>query len=215
VPAACTYVADPTYVPPAGTATHAGEKGEWYLVTCPDALKGGIGFTSENNDVWLTSPPPPAPPTAEQLAAEATAELKLPAPGIQSSPTAGSPELVGVPVWVWASSSSWSSRSATATAAAVSVTATAAPVSVTWSFGDGTSITCDGPGTVYSPSFGAGASSPTCGHTYTQIGGYALTATVHWKITWAGAGESGVFNGMTTTSSEQVTVEQSNAVVTG
>ncbi|WP_051450372.1 PKD domain-containing protein [Actinospica robiniae] len=124
------------------------------------------------------------------------------------------PELVSVPVWVWASGASWSSSSATATAGGVSVTATATPVSAVWSFGDGTSITCDGPGTVYEPSYGAEASSPTCGHTYTKAGTFTLTATVSWKVTWAGAGESGQFNGMTTTSSAPVTVEQSNALVT-
>ena len=216
VPAACTYTADLKYVPPAGTDTHAGQKGAWYTLSCPDALKGGLGFTSTNSEVWLTNPPPTTTsPTAQQLAAQATAELKLSDPGIGSSPVTGSPELVGVPVWVWASSSSWSAKSATASAAGVSVTATATPVSATWSFGDGSSITCDGPGTVYSPSEGADTASPTCGHTYTQVGSFTLTVTVTWKVTWAGAGQTGVFNGLTTTASEPVTVEQSNAVVTG
>lgn len=215
VPEACTYTADPTYVPPAGTDTHAGQKGAWYVVSCPDSLKGGVGFTSTNSVMWLTNPPPPPPPSAQQLAAEAAAELKLPAPAIGSSPAPGSPDLVDVPVWVWAQPASWSTRSATATAAGVSVTATATPVSGVWSFGDGTSITCDGPGTVYTSADGADSSSPTCGHTYARAGKFTMTATVTWKVTWAGAGQSGVFNGMTTTSSEPVTVEQSNAVVTG
>jgi hypothetical protein len=217
LPSACTYTADPTYVPPAGTDTHAGQKGAWYVLSCPDALKGGLGFTSTNSVVWLTNPPPATAtaPSAQQLAALAAAELKLSTPVIGSSPVAGGPELVGVPMWVWASSSSWSAKSATASAAGLSVTATATPVSATWSFGDGATITCDGPGTVYSPADGADSSSPTCGHTYTRVGAFTLTATVTWKVTWAGAGATGVFNGMTTTASEPVTVEQSNAVVTG
>jgi hypothetical protein len=212
--AACTYSLDPTYVPPAGSDTHAGQAGAWYLMSCPDAFKASGGFTFLNEDVWLTTPPPPVAPTAAELAAQAAAELRLTNPAIGSSPVPGSPELVGVPLWVWADSSSWSPQSATATAGIISVTATATPVSVRWSFGDGTSITCEGPGTVYSPSDGASASSPTCGHTYTTPGQFTLTATVTWNVTWAGDGQAGVIPGLTTTSTEPITVEQSNAVVT-
>jgi hypothetical protein len=212
--AACTYSPDPTYVPPAGSDTHAGQAGAWYLMDCPDAFKASGGFTFLNEDVWLTTPPPPVAPTPAQLAAQAAAELRLTNPAIDSSPDPGKPELLGVPLWVWAGSSSWSPQSATATAGIISVTATAAPVSVLWSFGDGSSITCEGPGTVYSPSDGASASSPTCGHTYTTAGQFTLTATVTWNVTWAGDGQAGVIPGLTTTSTEPITVEQSNAVVT-
>lgn len=211
---ACTYAPDPTYVPPAGSDTHAGQAGAWYLMSCPDSFKASGGFTFTNEDVWLTTPPPPVAPTPAVLAAQAAAELRLTDPAIGSSPVPGSPELVGVPLWVWADSSSWSPQSATATAGIISVTATATPVSVLWSFGDGTSITCRGPGTVYSPSDGASASSPTCGHTYSTPGRYTLTATVTWNVTWAGDGQTGVIPGLTTTSTEPITVERSNAVVT-
>lgn len=211
----CTYTADPTYVPSAGTDTHAGQKGAWYTMSCVDALSSsGTAFTSTNTEVWLTNPPPASAPTPGQLAAQAAAELQLANPVIGSSPVPGSPELIGVPMWVWAGASSWSPRSATATAAGVSVTATAIPVSAVWSFGDGTSITCEGPGTVYSPADGASTSSPTCGHTYTQVGQFTLTATITWNVTWAGAGQAGQLAGLTTTATEPVTVERSNAVVT-
>jgi hypothetical protein len=184
-------------------------------MSCVDALSaGGTAFSSNNSQVWLTNPPPTPAPTPGQLAAQAAAELKLANPAIGSSPVPGSPELVGVPMWVWADASSWSARSATATARGVSVTATATPVSAVWSFGDGTSITCGEPGTVYSPADGASASSPTCGHTYTQVGQFAVTATVTWNVTWAGAGQAGQLGGLTTTTTEPITVEQSNAIVT-
>lgn len=185
-------------------------------MTCPDALKT-TGFAATTTTVvWLTTPPPAAAlaPNPAQLAAEARSMLRLTAPVIGSSPGPGRPDLVGVNVWTWVAASAWNPQSATASAAGESVTATAIPSHATWDFGDGTVITCDGPGTVYQPSDGPNPASPTCGHLYRQAGSFIETVTVHWTVTWAGAGQSGSFNDMTTTASQPVAVEQSQAVVT-
>jgi hypothetical protein len=65
--------------------------------------------------------------------------------------------------------------------------------------GDGATVTCTGPGTVYAASVGM-ANSPTCGHLYTTTsadadsGKYAVTATSTWTIDWqvtAGGGQTG------------------------
>ncbi|WP_344662334.1 hypothetical protein [Catenulispora subtropica] len=98
------------------------------------------------------------------------------------------------------------------------MTATATPVSVAWDFGDGSTTTCAGPGTPFPTGGDPEASSPDCGHTYTHSSGsgtYTVRATITWNVTWAGAGQVGAFNGMTTTASEQVVVQQSQALITG
>lgn len=219
----CTYTPDPSYQPPpTDTADqHTGEKGAWYQMTCPDAVKPGNRpiATTTTTEVWLPTPPPaPVLPTPAQLAAEAQKKLQLPAPTIASNPRPGLPQLVSVPMWAWTPRSVFTPVSATAEVPGESVTATATPVSVTWIFGDGSSTTCAGPGTPFPAGGDPEASSPDCGHTYTRSSGsgsFTVTATITWNVTWAGAGQVGSFNGMTTTASEQVQVLQSQAVVTG
>jgi hypothetical protein len=214
-PPPCTYAAEPTYQPPAGSDPHPTGSGSWYQETCYQYMTASMtAWVPEVSMVWLTAPPPAnaVVPTPAQLAAEAQSELRLTAPVIASSPRPGSPQMVGLNMWAWVGSS-WSAQSATAAVGGVSVTATATPVSTTWNFGDGTSLAC-GQGTVYNPSFGPTASSPTCGHTYHTPGSYTVAVTVSWHVGWAGAGQAGTFDAMTTTSTEQVLVEASNAIVT-
>ncbi|MFI8952601.1 hypothetical protein ACIGO6_39790 [Streptomyces sp. NPDC053750] len=90
---------------------------------------------------------------------------------------------------------------ATATAGGVTVTATAAVTSIRWTMGDGTTVTCAGPGTPYQASVGM-ADSSDCGHRYSQISSgrpgeqYPLTAISTWTVTWqvtGGGADSGEF----------------------
>jgi hypothetical protein len=223
----CVYAADPTYTPIAGETTHTGEKGAWYLETCPDAIKLGGNpnrpiATTTQQDVWLTNPPPAAliQPTPAQLADRARNNLVLPKPVIGSNPPVGSPQWVGIPTWSFLPASMWTSVSAKAEVPGMSVTATATPVSVTWDYGDGTSATCAGPGTPFASGTDPKASSPDCGHTYrtssgTAPGGkYQVSATITWQVTWAGTGGNGVLNGLATTATVPVTVLQSQAIIT-
>jgi hypothetical protein len=70
------------------------------------------------------------------------------------------------------------------------VTATAKAQRTVWTMGDGSTVTCTGPGTPYAASYGK-QSSPTCGHTYTRQGIYTVRATTYWVVTWAGIGQTG------------------------
>jgi hypothetical protein len=116
---------------------------------------------------------------------------------IRSSPAAGDLQLTQLPTWLWISRALWAPRSQTAAVPGEQVTATATPVSVSWRMGDGTTVTCNGPGTPYSNRFNPAFRSPDCGHTYTrssagqQDGAYPVTATITWDITWAGTGGAG------------------------
>lgn len=222
----CTYAQDPTFTPQPGDGldAHTGQKGAWYAMTCPDGIKPGTNIaTTTTTMVWLPAPPPPpvALPTPAALAAQARKNLVLPKPVIASNPAVGRPQMVGIPMWSWMSPGIWSAVSASASVPGESVTATATPIAVEWNFGDGSSTTCLGPGTPFKSGGDPSAASPDCGHTYRTSSGNApggvfrVSATINWRVTWVGAGQNGTLNGMTTTSTIPVTVQQSQAIITG
>lgn len=152
--------------------------------------------------VWRATPPAGlAAPTVSpaELAQRAVELLRLEGPDIGMAPEAGRSGLVGLPVWLWTAVAprTWGPVSATASVPGLSVTATARAQRITWSMGDGHSVTCTGPGTPYRESLGA-RRSPDCGHVYAQPsttepgGTYRVRATTTWRVIWAGGGDSGV-----------------------
>jgi hypothetical protein len=149
------------------------------------------------------------------IARLARGQLSLPAPQIAANPRTA--QLVNLPTWLWLDGG-WQNVSATASVPGVSVTATAHPRSVTWSMGDGATVTCVRAGTPYHPEVDPLSSSPDCGHTYRHSSAaepgqtYAVSATVHWAVMWAGAGQNGAFPGLTTTSTVRFRVEESQAL---
>lgn len=117
---------------------------------------------------------------------------------------------VGVPIWMWASSQTplnWGTYTASAAIGGHAITANATVTSVTWTMGDGSTVTC-GAGNAYYESYGV-VESPSCGHVYTKTsasqpgGKYAVTATSNWSVTWSTtAGAGGVIPTSTTTTTE-------------
>ncbi|WP_413116250.1 hypothetical protein ACK1X7_37085 [Streptomyces sp. CY1] len=158
------------------------------------------------------------------MAEQARSQLRLPSPKIKASPA--DEQLVTLPTWLWLERGAWQRASATASLPGVSVTAVARPISVDWSMGDGGSKVCHGPGTPYRPSqasrrsSNSRKSSPDCGYTYRSSSAgqpgdaYPVSATVHWSVAWSGAGQSGTFPGLTTTSAASFRVAESQAVNT-
>lgn len=200
----------------AGSTSPGG--GAWYLWTCTTA---GVTDGLYHPPVWIPSgkPTPTAPPTPSpaQLAQAARRQLRLPAPAIAANPTGD--QLVNLPTWLWLSHG-WARLSATASVPGVSVTAVATPVSVSWTTGDGGTVTCHGPGTPFRAGSDPAAASPDCGHTYhassaNQPGQtYSVTATVHWTVGWSGAGHTGTFPNITTTGDAAFRVAESQALNT-
>lgn len=193
--------------------------GAWYVYRCSGTGARDALFRAP---VWIPDGQAPgaAPvPSPEELAAQARAQLRLPSPLIASSP-AGT-QLVRLPTWLWLDRDGWLSRTATAAVPAVSVTATATPVSVVWSMGDGSTVTCTGPGTPFTSRGDPRAASPDCGHTYQRSSAgapgeqFRVTATVSWRIAWAGAGASGTFPDLTTSASAALRVAEAQALGTG
>ncbi|MGW0628511.1 ATP/GTP-binding protein [Streptomyces sp. NPDC002758] len=153
------------------------------------------------------------------VARQAVSKMQLAGPDIASPRPAGR-YVVGVPMWMWVAKSpaTYGPNTTSATAGGVTVTATAKVTKIAWSMGDGAAVTCNGPGTEYTPSYGR-QESPTCGHTYTrtsasQSGGkYAVTATATWTVNWqvAGGGEAGQFTEVRQ-SQEQVAIGELQVV---
>ncbi|MFE9604503.1 ATP/GTP-binding protein [Streptomyces hokutonensis] len=174
--------------PPPGSLYYQGEGKIAYERTCTG---GGTTF-------FGAAPSANAPAVDPAvLAQQAVDKMKLAGPDI-ASPRAAGKYTVGVPVWMWVnqSATTYGPNSASATAGGVTVTATAQVSQIVWHMGDGTTVTCAGPGTPYAGSAGM-AESPTCGHMYSTTsasqasGKYKLTATSTWAINWQVAGDGG------------------------
>lgn len=201
------------------TATAPGPDGAWYDWQCDD---GETRTSFYRPPVWIPNGQQPgaAPqlPTPAELAERARKQLRLPGPAIATSPTGT--QLVNLPTWLWLDGG-WAPTSATAAVPGVEVTATATPTSVTWSMGDGTEVTCQGPGTPFVPGGDPSAASPDCGHVYRVSSAgrpgevFAVTATVRWTVTWAGAGQDGDFPDLTATTNATFRVAEAQALNSG
>lgn len=160
----------------------------------------------------------PPPPTPAQVAAFAVATLHLPKPHIGSAPCTGQDCMgaVGVPVWLW--TQPWPTPTATATIRGVSITATAHITKVTWSMGDGQSVTCDSRGTPFDTAYGF-TDSPDCGYRYQHTSAdqpdmrYPVTATATWRVTWDGD-ETGTTT-TTTLATTRLAIGEYQTVITG
>ena len=150
------------------------------------------------------------------LAEEAVERMSLRAPIVAITPLdPAAPLLVGMDAWMWVADTGPTSMgpiTRSATAGATTVRATAEVTKVVWDMGDGTRVTCRGPGTPWTQHQGTGP-SPTCGHRYTrastgEVGGtYTVRATAHWRVDWTGAGQSGVIT-FTLTGSRELAVTE-------
>ncbi|MGB6163296.1 MAG: hypothetical protein WCF33_12435 [Pseudonocardiaceae bacterium] len=201
----------------AATAAPApGQPGAWYVYLCDGT---GIIPAVYHPPVWIPDGKPGGAPSAAELARQARSQLVLPSPRIEANPAGA--QLVNLPTWLWLDPAAWGPRSATAQVPGVSVTAVARPTSVSWSLGDGTSVTCPGQGTPFLPGGDPRAVSPDCGHTYRSSSAgqasqaFPVTATVHWVITWSGAGQSGTFPDVTTTATARLRVAEAQALGNG
>ena len=209
--------------PPAGAV----QPGAWYFNTCSIGSATG----QATGVIWLATgqaTPTVPPPDPAVAGAQAASELQLPVPTLTLSPaTTG---YVNLAEWLWINATVWHSLSTTAqacnTGGCITATATATPSYVTWDTGDGSTVTCNGPGTPYNPSLPATAQSTTCSHTYatTSAGqpspdgnpndaAFPITATITWTVAWAGPdGSAGALPSLTTRGATSLEVAQIESV---
>lgn len=178
--------------PPASDPSWAGHQpgdGVIWEMDCPRYMPADWTQFVRIGDQWFLDPP--VGPSPKTLALEAFAELTLGAPNIQMAPKQGATAVLGLPIWFWSTDTptTWGPESQTVTDEGLSVTVTARVEKIVWQTGDGESVPCFSPGTPYEQSYGD-ATSPTCGHTYTQPSGgqpggaYQVTATSYWVASW-------------------------------
>lgn len=185
--------------------------GRWLERWCPGV--GGV----EVNGYFLVPEGGLADP--RQVAATALASVQIDPPVIHTNPSEADRLFVQVPTWLWVQGDWWKSHEATARAGRVWSTVKATPVSVTWSMGDGSTVTCNGPGSEWSPAVRADVSD--CTYTYRSssvsrpTGRFEMTATVTFKVSWtSNASGGGTLPSVTRVSSRSVAVGEIQAVGT-
>ena len=149
----------------------------------------------------------------DELARRARGQLAILYPEPQTSPGHGIDQIVGIETWLWIDDAAWQPISASASIPGLSVTATATPRQVTWDMGDGTTVTCDGPGTVYDPSRSPADQSTDCGHVYQRRGAHTAAATITWMVEWSASdGSGGPLTDVSRTTQFPMTVVERQAV---
>jgi hypothetical protein len=225
-PSPCTYIPLPAKAA-ASFGPGGPTPGSWYFVKCPGRkLTIYTGALS-----WFPSGPPAvtgSPAVAPSaLALRAAGSLTLPSPVINLNPSSFS--VVNLSTWLWIPAQIWHSFRTTASAGGVTATATAVPATVSWSMGDGHTVTCAGPGTPYQPALSPESQTTDCSYTYgsssagqpsadgdANNGAFTLTATITWTVSWSATG--GVGGGplppLHTSSTVPVRVEQVESIGT-
>lgn len=165
-------------------------------------LMAGQGFGSSVFTFWAETNPA-APVDVDALVRRAVEQMGLRAGTISTNPSAdaGSMTYVGLDTWLWIADPGESTTgpiTRSATAGGTTVTATATLDRVEWGTGDGTTVTCDGPGTPYDA--GRPGGSTDCSHVYGRSSAgqpglrYTVTATSYWTVAWTGAGTGGTLD---------------------
>ena len=186
-PYGCTYTAGGPSVT-ASLGVGGPQPGQWVFPVC-----AGPGVLNPMPPFWVSGATPPAAVVVQVnpvvVAQQAVRQLGFASPAIEMAPPDGSSQLVGVATWLWIAPGAWRTLTASAAAGPVTTTATATPTKVVWDMGDGQSVTCDGPGTPYSPS--APNATTGCSYTWPGPGSFTVTATVYWSVTWTATGAPG------------------------
>ena len=170
-----------------------------------------------------TTPTRPATPTradAEAIARTLISRLQLPEPQPHLGPDPSLNEwnmaVVGVPYWIWTDTPT--TLTTRVTGYGITITLNATRTHLTLTPGDGTTHTCTTT-TPYPTTAAIGATSPTCGHTYTwpsrtkttPHGTYPLSLTAHWNIHWTALGHTGTIP-TTTTATHDLPVTELHAL---
>ena len=203
--------------PDPGDPAWGGHYGAGAVYDCV-ALNGNF----HSGQLWL--PATRATTISPQEAAQAVVrrmDLRAADIGIVPQDKPGSIGAVGAPVFMWTTPgpTTFGPQVLTASQGGVSITATAKVDRIVWDMGDGSSVTCRTPGTVYRDSFGFG-DSPDCGYRYSRTSAgkpnnaYPIAATSFWVVNWTGPGGSAGQITLDLTARTNIVVGELQALVT-
>ena len=154
--------------------------------------------------------------TGGTLANQALKELPLLYPRPRTAPPSTATQVVGIRTWTWVDPADWHPISATAAIPGLAATVTATPTKTIWDMGDGSTVICNGPGTVYDPTKPDSEQHSDCSHTYEHDGAYTVRATIVWNVTWTATTGAGGNLGLFQRSTQfAINVEQRQAVING
>ena len=101
---------------------------------------------------------------------------------------------VGYPLWLWAQGNTRPAP-VSDSVAGLYVSLNAHIAKMVYTMGDGHTVSCYNTGTAWTADVQAGATSPTCGYTYTKPslpkGSYTVTARTYWAVDWNINGTTG------------------------
>lgn len=189
----CTYVpVNPRVaaaLPPGGPTP-----GNWYFSSCQ--ISGLYGNPSPPTwvpagPIWIPTGQPlptgPAGPSVPGLIDIAESKAALVTPTIVLDPQ--SAQVVNLATWLAIPPSDWHDVTASASAGPVTATVQAVPIEVLWNMGDGQSVTCSGPGTIYDPAKPASLQSSDCTYTWRVSSAnqpeeaFRVSATIVYSVT--------------------------------
>jgi hypothetical protein len=98
---------------------------------------------------------------------------------------------VNYPIWLWTTNHTTTTIHQTLQQDGISISITANRLKTVFDLGDGTTITCHQMSERAKHLPDPLTPSPTCGHTYTTMNNYPITATSYWAITWQAQGHNG------------------------
>jgi hypothetical protein len=180
--------------------------GDSYVTECRYSDDGSV-----DRDFFFYDGAGGAAPAAPQIdiqtiVQQVYAEVPLALPVPHTSPPADADQLAGFPVWMWVDADVWRSFEAEASVAGVTVSVEAQPAGLEWDMGDGTVVSCTGPG--------SSEDSGDCSHIYQHVGDYEAEVRITWSISWqASTGESGTLPAASRAAPFELTVVERQAVV--
>jgi hypothetical protein len=186
-------------------------EGQAYLLVCYAVPSGDIDLVQV-----ITYQPGVNIITGGTLANQALKELPLLYPRPRTAPPTTVKQVVGIRTWMWVDPADWHPIAATASIPGLAATVTATPTKTIWDMGDGTTVVCNGPGTVYDPAKPDADQHSDCSHTYQHDGPYNVRATIVWSVSWTATnGTGGNLGTVQRTTQFAINVEQRQAVING
>jgi hypothetical protein len=165
---------------------------------CLVALRDRVEECPTRYEFWSANAAP-VNVDEEALARQALAQLDLDpiTLGMAPKPDLADPNvLIGAPAYFWAEGGTPAIGpiSTTVTEQGITITLNATMDTVTYTTGDGTTLTCTRDQIATPPTNMTLQGTPDCGHRWESSGTYTLTATSSWTITWQGPTQNGTFD---------------------